>query len=200
MKLLRKVGMVCAAWVVASCASMQPRLPEVQLPPERISQKGYSLVPLNEKGWLIVGRNAYQMALAKHGENPDETFAIQAILFRLSAFKTNEEFVRLIKEGQVKDTNPQRFKILEHEVASYPTKGTDCAKSHMMAEDHAAVKRSGKSGDMVLEMLTLTCAHPKNRNVGISVIYSQRYYSDQRDSAFVEKGTSVLNSVEFSDL
>jgi hypothetical protein len=200
MKILQRFGMLCTALVITSCASMQPQLPEVQIPPERISQKGYSLMPLNEKGWLIAGRNAYQLALVKRGENPDETFAIQAIPFRLSAFKTNEEFVRLIKGGQAKDTDSQRFKIVKHEVTSYPKNGTNCAKSYMVTEDRAAVKRSGKSGDMVLEALTLSCAHPKDKNVGISIIYSQRYYPEQRDSAFVEKATSVLNSIEFTDL
>ena len=200
MKLSQKFGVLCITLVITSCASMQPSLPEVQIPPERISQKGYSLVPLNEKGWLIAGRNAYQLALVKRGENPDETFAIQAIPFRLSAFKTNEDFVRLIKEGQAKDTDSQRFKIVKHEVTSHPANGTSCVKSHMVTEDRAAVKRSGKSGDMVLEALTLTCAHPKDKSVGISIIYSQRYYPEQRDSAFVEKATRVLSSVEFTDL
>jgi hypothetical protein len=200
MKLLQRFGMLCTALVITSCASMRPQLPEVQIPPERILQKGYSLVPLNEKGWLIAGRNAYQLALVRRGENPDETFAIQAIPFRLSAFKTNEEFVRLIKEGQVKDTDSQRFKLVKHEVTSYPMNETNCVKSYMVTEDRAAVKRSGKSGDMVLEALTLTCAHPKDKNVGVSIIYSQRYYPGQRDSAFFEKATSVLKSVEFTDL
>jgi len=199
MKVLRTLGLLCTALVV-TWSSIQPWLPEVQLPPERIAQKGYSLVSLNEKGWRIVERNAYQLALAKRGENTDETMAIQVILFRLPVFKTNEEFLRLIQEGQVKDTDPQRFKIMQHEVTTYRTKGTDCAKSHIAVEDRDAVKRSGKPGDMVLEIMALTCAHPKDKNFGISIIYSQRYYSEQRDSAFVEKAMSVLHSIEFTDL
>ncbi|ABQ25640.1 hypothetical protein [Geotalea uraniireducens] len=193
MKFLQRFGMFCSILIITSCASLQPHLPEVQIPPERISQKGYSLVPLNEKGWLIAGRNAYQLALVKRGENPDETFAIQAIPFRLPTFKTHEEFVRLIEEGQSKDTDPQRFNIVKQEVTGYLMKGTDCVKSHMITEDLAAVKISGKSGNMLLEALTLTCAHPKDNSVGISVIYSQRYYPGQRDTAFVEKAMSVLN-------
>ena len=200
MKLLQRFGWLCTALVITSCASMQARLPEIQIPPERISQKGYSLVPLNEKGWLIAARNAHQLVLSKRGKKPDETFAIQAIPFRLPTFKTHEEFVRLFKEDQAKDTDTQRFKKVKHEVTDYPMNGTDCVKSHMVTEDHAAVKRSGKSGHMVLETLMLICAHPKNKNVGINIIYSHRYYPEQRDSGFVEKATSVLNSVEFTDL
>ncbi len=177
-----------------------PPSPEIQIPPERISQNGYSLVPLNEKGWLIAGRNAYQLAIGKRGENPDETFAIQAIPFRLSAFKTNEEFVSMVREGQENDTERPRFKIVKHEVTAYPMSGTDCAKSHMVTEDRAAVKRTNRSGDMILEVLTLTCAHPKDKSYGISIIFSQRYYPGQRDPALIEKAASVLTSVEFNEL
>jgi len=200
MKYLQRIVILCTTLVITSCASLRPQMPEVQIPPERISQKGYSLVPLNEKGWLIAGRNAYQIALVKRGESPDETFAIQALPFRLPTFKTHEEFVTIIKEGQAKDTDPQRFKIVKQEVTDYLMKGTDCVKSHMITEDHSAVKISGKSGKMLLEALTLTCAHPKDNNVGISIIYSQRYYPGQRDAAFVEKATRVLDQVELTEL
>ena len=106
MGLLQKLGMLCAALAVASCAAVQPRFPEkfqeVQIPPERISQKGFSLVPLNETGWVITGRSASQLALGKLGKTPEENVVIRAILFKLPPFKTNEEFVRLIKEAEAK--------------------------------------------------------------------------------------------------
>jgi len=34
----------------------------------------------------------------------------------------------------------------------------------------------------------------------VNVTYSHRYYPEQGDGAFVEKATSVLDSVEFNDL
>lgn len=199
MKFLLKVGILCTTLIITSCATISPQLPEIQIPPERILQNGYSFVPLNEKGWKIVGRNAYQLAFAKTGDNQDETFAIQTFTFGLPEHATIEEFIRIIKEGQTKDTNPQRFKMTEHEVTAYPMKGADCAKSHVVTEDNAAVKRSVKSENMILEAMTLTCAHPSNKNVGISIVYSQRYYPGQRDPALVEKATSILNSTELND-
>ena len=205
MDLLRKLGMLCAALAVASCAPVQPRFPEkfqeVQIPPERISQKGFSLVPLNEKGWVITGRSASGLVLGKVGVTPEENVIIRAILLlKLPAFKTNEEFVRSVKEAEVKNINPERLKIIKHEVVTYPKIGSDCAKSHSVIEDHGATKKVGKTGVMVQQALTLTCAHPKDKGVGVSVGYSHRYYPEQRDPRFLEKATSVLESVEFADL
>ena len=70
MKFTRRAGMLCAALLATSCASLTPRFTEVPVPPERISQKGYSLMPLNEPGWLIGARNEHQLALLKRGEDP----------------------------------------------------------------------------------------------------------------------------------
>ena len=196
MKHLQKVVMLCAFFVLASCAATRPLPPEVKLPPERIVQNGYSLMPLNEPGWMIGKRDKYQSFLVKLGANPDETFAIQGMMSKLTTFNTNAEFVQLVKEGQVKDKDAQRFKIISHEVTSFPMAGIECAKSHMIIEDHAAVKRTNDSRDMILEVLTLSCAHPSEKSVGVHGVYSHRHYPGQEDPAFIEKGMNVLNSVE----
>jgi len=157
-------------------------------------------MPLNEPGWLIGARNSYQLALLKRGEEPEGTLAIQATLVKLPAFTTDEELARLVKERQAQDTDPQRFTVMTHDVTAYSQQGTACVKSHMVTEDHMAVKRSGTPGDMVLEALTLTCPHPTDQRVGVNVTYSQRSYPAQRDPAFLEKATSVLQSIEFAEL
>jgi hypothetical protein len=200
MKLNYASIVLLSSLAISACAPLQPKLQELQVPPVRIVQNGYSLIPPNEKGWLIVGKSQYQLAFARPGANPDESIAIQAMPFRLPEFNSTEEFVRLIKEGQAKDTPSSRFVISKHEVVAYLKNGVSCAKSHLITEDKAAVNRSGKSGDMILAALTLTCAHPKNRAVGINVTYSHRYYPGREDTAFIEKGTSILDSVEFGDL
>lgn len=197
MKQLQKIIVLCAALVLAACAAKRPPLPEVKIPPERMLQNGYSVMPLNENGWVVVARNAYQFSLAKPGENPDETFAIRAMLSRIDTFNTTEDFVQQIKEGQIKDTSPPRFKLLTHDITPFPKPGIDCVKSHMITEDNAAVTRSGGTAEMILEALTLSCAHPDEKSVAIHVIYSHRHYPGTQDTAFMEKGTAVLDSVDF---
>jgi hypothetical protein len=106
----------------------------------------------------------------------------------------------MVKDGQAKDTDPQRFIVKKHEAVASSIEGSSCVKSYLVTEDKAAVKRSGKAGNMVLEALTLTCRHPKNISVGVNVSYSHRYYPGQGDSAFIEKATRVLESLKFNDL
>ena len=149
--------------------------------------------------WHSAARSASQLALGKFGETPEETSLIREIVFKFKqpAFKTTEEFVRLVKEAEVKNINPERLRIIKHEVVTYPKKETECTKSHMVAEDHGAAKRVGKTGVMVQEVLTLICIHPQHKDFGINVSYSQRYYPAQRDPRFLEKATTVFDSVDF---
>jgi hypothetical protein len=155
-------------------------------------------MPPNEKGWFIAGRDQYRAALAKTGERPDESFAIQSTLVKLPTFTTTEDLVRFVKEGQAKDTNPQRFKVMVHDTVLQRQKGVDCAGSHFLVEDLAAVKRTTRTGGMLLEAMSLTCPHPANKTVGVTVTYSHRYYPEQKDPAFDEKAKRILDSVELA--
>ena len=199
MKFLQRLGILCATLVVASCASTLPRGTEVRIPPERISQKGYSVLPLNEEGWVITRRNSYQLVLGKYGKNPDETFALWAVLFMLPEFNTNEELARITKERQAHVTDPQRFTTIKNEVTVYPRDGVECVKSHTLHVEHAAKKRTGKARDMNFETLNLICAHPRDKGVGVSVAYSHRSYPEFPDPTFLEKATSILDSVQIID-
>lgn len=185
---------------LVGCASSPQQLQELSLPPQKIYQAGYSLLPLSEKGWLVASRNPYQLALVKPGDHADETFAIQGIASKLPAFASTDDFVKLVKEGQAADTPFPRFRIIEHNVVPDSSRHAQCARSHSILEDNGAVKRTSTSGSMILEGATLTCAHPGNKILGISIIYSHRYYPGQAAPAFMQKADQVFNGIEFTAL
>lgn len=192
----------CSLLILGGCAATSPP-PEptrITLPAQRISQLGYSLVPPNEDGWAISQRDRLLLALGKHGAHRNEVLVIHGAPFQLAAFQSDDDFVRLVRARQEKDTDPLRFKVVKHDVTSYPGKGTTCAHSHQILEDHEALTDAGSRVYMVREMLSLTCAHPQRRDVGINVTYSHRYHTGQRDPRLIERATGVLKSVEFSAL
>lgn len=195
MNVLLRVGLLGALLVVVTACAPAQRLQEVQLPPQRIFQKGYSLTPLDEQGWFVSQRNAHQLVIGKHNEGSDETNTIQATLIQLAPFTTTQEFLRMVKDGQ--DQDSRGFKIVTHDVIAYPDKGSNCAKSYLVAEDHVAVK--GKSGYMTLQLLILTCAHPGDKSIGVNVAYSRRSYPEQQSTGFSEKALIIFNSVALED-
>ena len=196
-KLKWNLAAFCCALLLASCISGCTDRSGTSLPPQRIGEKGYSLLLPNEPGWVIVARDQYQLALGKRGEGPDETFAIQSTLIQLPTFTSREDLTRYIKERQTKASDLQRFTVMVFDIVPEQHRGIDCAKSYFVGEDRAAVKRTKRMGSMILEGLGLTCPHPKYETIGVEVVYSHRYYPERKDPAFNEKAMRMMNSLEF---
>ncbi|MGH7356949.1 MAG: hypothetical protein ACRELS_20510 [Candidatus Rokuibacteriota bacterium] len=88
---------------------------------------------------------------------------------------------------------------MKHEVTPGAGKGTTCARSHRLVEDSQALTEAGNRVYMLREMVGLHCAHPKDKRIAVTVMYSHRYYSGRRDPELLEKASAVLNSVAFAD-
>ena len=183
-----RYGVLCWVFLFFSSCVKDPAFQELPRSSERISQKGYSLVPLKGEGWLIGMPNPDQLTLSKRGETPDETFAIQGLLVKLPPFADTEELVLFVgKDSQRRRTDPERFRMIRHEVSAQQQKGAACARSYALSEDVAPVKQSERAGNLFFETLTITCAHPRNPSIGVNVCYSHRWYVEHRDPRFVEK-------------
>ena len=126
---------VLLALVNPAYAQMATKLQDIQVPPGRLFQKGYSLTPLNEKGWKIAERNPYQLTLDKPGGNPAEALMIQALIIRLPPFKSNEEFIQQVKDVQVNNISLMRVSLLKYDLRPYAKKGRHCVRSHVAAEE-----------------------------------------------------------------
>lgn len=194
---LRPLVLAIGFIALAACSSMMPRPQQLPYPPQRVFQNAYSFMPPHEPGWLVLARDAHRLAFARHGSNPDETYGIQGRLFRLPAYGSSEEFVQIIRQGLAAEADDKRFQILKHDVSADTSQQTSCARSHFVAEDSAAVKRTSTPGTMILEVMTLSCAHPKNRDFAVTLVYSHRYYPGQADATFAETATRLLSSLEF---
>lgn len=182
-------------------AQMEQESQDVQVPPGRLFQKGFSLTPLNEKGWKITQRNPYQLMLNKPGKNPDEEFVIQALIMKLPPFKSSEALVQQVKHVQVNGINLTRVALLEYGLNRYMKTGKNCVRSHISAEEPAATRislSSGKAEKIIAEAVSLTCAHPKNKQVGINVTYAYRHYPGKKDPAFQEKAAKLIDSLKFT--
>lgn len=182
--------------VVAACAPLPPKT--LPLPPQRIYQNTYSLVPPDEPGWVVAGRRANELSLARGGEKPDETFAIQGSLLRGAAISSGEELVRVV-DRLLTQADARRFKVLEVEVSEDRSRREICARSHFATEDHAAARKTPTPGPMILEALSLSCRHPKDAGSVVMLTYSHRYYPGQSDPGLRERAARVLSTLEFLD-
>ena len=198
MKKLFVVALSFAAALISSCATTRPAMQEVTLPPERIVQNGYSLVPLDEAGWLVFHRSSEQLALGKRGSDPDENMVIRAFAKVIPPLKSDEEFVGFAKSVLIME-GATRHKVLSQQTKLMKVKSQRCARTDTVMEDHGAVKRSSKTEPMILEIYSLLCKHP-NGSTGVLVAYSHRFYQGQGDAESSKKAQMIFDSIEFLSL
>jgi len=192
MKISTVLTAVCAALVLAACASQSDK-------PTRFELRGFSFTAPaaveGEKPWSVVKRTPDILILGRPGEYDSEVFTVQATVVRLPALASPDALLLHVKSSQQRELDPKRFRILKHELSLQPVNGESCALSHVEAVDRAMPTTTGPTANVILETLTLTCAHPKDRNTGINVTYSYQYFPEDKDLRFLERGSAILEGL-----
>src|SRR5258706_6930130 len=192
MKISTVLTAVCAALVLAACASQSDK-------PTCFELRGFSFTAPaaveGEKPWSVVKRTPDILILGRPGEYDSEVFTVQATVVRLPALASPDALLLHVKSSQQRELDPKRFRILKHDLSLQPLNGESCALSHVEAVDRAMPTTTGPTANVILETLTLTCAHPKDRNTGINVTYSQQYFPEDKDPRFLERGSAILEGL-----
>jgi hypothetical protein len=184
--------------LLAGCPSGRFYTMPLELPPSRANHLGFSLVPLNEQGWVVLQKYPSFLSLSKPGKDPDETFWLRANTMKMSAYASQEAFFEEIRKPGT--ASSERFRLIAHTARLAPEKGEKCARLHSVTEDRASARKSARADYMFLEGYSLVCVHPKNPSVGVFVGYSQRYYPGSRSASLEADAEAVLGSVTFTDL
>ena len=202
---MKHFAVISLVILCASCASAPWQ--EVPLPPQPFVLKGFSFMSPDEPGWRVNTRlspDRSSLVKSNHDTDPYENYVIAADVLNVPEhIKSNEEFLRGVKEGRAINNDP-RYKILTQDINPHMQNGKYCVLSQVVAEDHGGgqIQSFGfgihrRPGYMIFEGVTLTCRHPQNNSVALDLTFSLRYYPGERDPLFSEKAMKVVDSVEF---
>ena len=192
MKLSTVLPAILAALLIAACASKPDKT-------QRFELQGFSLAAPatveGEKPWKVAKKTPDLLVLGKPGEFESEIFIVHAAVISLPLFASADALLQHVKTGQQHDMDPRRFRILKHELSSQALDGESCALSHLEAVDRAISGTTGPTANTMLQTLTLTCPHPKDRKTGINVTYSHQYFPEDKDPRFLERGSAILGGL-----
>jgi hypothetical protein len=174
------------------------RPPELPADTTQLSIVGVSFAAPGGPGWFVKTRERYSLEIVKWGQSKDETIVLNAYIFHAPAPVPGKDFVEQVKEAEAADTDPKRFTMRVHEVTPVTVGSTVCARSHMVAED--AAPENSTHQPMFLEILSLNCPHPDDPRAAFNVGYSQRAYPGHQDPDFMQKATTILDSVQITKL
>jgi len=192
MKLPIALTSILVALVLAACASTSNK-------PQRFELRGFSVttpaVVKGERPWSVGKQTPDLLVLGQPGDYESEIFIVQAAVIRLPALASPDALMQHVKATQQRELDPKRFRILKHELSLQQVDAESCALSHVEAADRATPGATGQTANMMLETLTLTCAHPKDRNTGINLTYSHQYFPEDKDPRFIERGSAILQGL-----
>lgn len=123
-----KIALTIFVVLLASCAPTRPQFTEVPVPPVREQQQGFSLIPLNESGWLIFAKRPEGIVLGKQASQ-DENHIIRAFTQVIPPFKSQDEFTGYAKTALSME-DPARHKLMSHNDKTIKFKGQPWCK-HM---------------------------------------------------------------------
>ncbi len=194
------ITVLALSLLLAACKS-QPRHPELMETGTRLVFEGFSFMPPNEKGWLVIKKGDDWVALARKGAAMDETYAIQAsLLMKLPEFKNDQEFLRFSRQAFNNDSDGGRFQILKHSDRLVQGKRGRCVKFYTQSKDKDPLTRSKRKGYMILEIMGFTCLHPDDKKKGVLISHSKRYFPGQKTERITERSWELFRSLEFEKL
>jgi hypothetical protein len=193
--LLRQDGLASGA--------CDPQDPEFQH--FRFFEMEYSFVPPDPKGWKVRGKEVVSgmglvdFTMQEDGDSPNEVNTLYAARYESPSFATDKEFVEKLKEVEKKNLgDPDRYTLLEHDVADDTVHEARCARSHQVIEDRQALlSKSGDRGPMIREILSLWCVHPLMETTIVGITYTHRYQPGYRNPEFTERADTVFKSLAF---
>lgn len=166
------------ALMLSSCAAVVPPRGLETIPPGHLYAGNYinARAP-NSDGWRLISTSASGLEFARVGEDPNESFGAQVLIFPLGKTQGPDEFIALIKRASEDDINSDRYTVMKSEFLTSEQRSYPCVSGASVVEDRRAQTSRNKKEKLLLEIKSLYCRHPVHQETGFSIIYSYRGYA-----------------------
>lgn len=160
-------------------------------PGERIRNEWVEIEVAATPGWRPVPPSPGRIALARSGREPSDSFVGFALVFRIEQPRDGEHFLELVRSGTAADTPPERFTERQVDIRHDDSRGVWFVRHASVYDDRQARLRSGTTGTLTLQALTLYCMHPQEPGLAVAVGFSHRGRGlhpdfDSEATAFIE--------------
>ncbi len=181
------VAVLLLPLVLSSCAAPGPSRNFKAVPAGYLYEGSYINVRVpSSDGWHLLNSSSSGMEFARRGNEPNESFGAQVLMFPLAQTQSKDAFVSLIKKGFEADTDSERFSVIESEFKFTEQRSYPCVRVTSVVQDkQAQTSRTGRE-TLLLQAKSLYCRHPKRQDTGFSIIFSHRgksLYSNLNDEA-----------------
>ncbi len=152
----------------------------------------------NEEGWSLIGKSTQGIVFGKKGKEKSDSEIAQVLFFPLPQdTKSENEFLSLIEEEFHKNTNKDRFNIIESDFQLFNQRKYPCVQLKALLNDKKAKISNFSTESLKMKIKSLYCKDAKTKKRGFMIGYS--YRGKTIDPNFNEKADSFISGVEFPE-
>jgi hypothetical protein len=192
------------AFLTVSCASTSPdsgSVENVYVPTfKTLAHKGFTLVVPDETGWNVANESEYKVELAKRGEVSGEVYTIQALLVRLPAFDSDDDFKGYVEKSLDAIDQKTQSTVIEQGSSFIPYNDNQCVQFNRKTEKTVGASQEEGAAPMILEIVNFTCRHPLREDAGVYLAYAKRFQEGSAEEDLTPQALNLFYNLEFTDL
>ena len=169
-----------------------PNITKISLPPKLIVKDSFSLLPLNEDGWIVDVQGNDTLLLRRRFVS-GETRVISGFVRPMPADATDDGFLTFAKAIKKID-DPKRLVDFKQETQKDDSSGKDCVRVRSTMKDMRP-RNTGRSDPMIIDSLFWVCKHPDGKKAVI-VEYSDRFYPGNEEATFEQNAEAIFHGLE----
>jgi hypothetical protein len=155
---------------------------------------GYVVDSPKAQGWFTQFKTPLAVSAGTKLEGNNHTFVVKTATLKIDAkFDNADQFAEYMRANRGKQTDMQRFELVEHREAAVTHLGQPCSRYLIKAKDKGVVFW----GSVPLLMAGITCSHPQEQNVLVDVGYSERGGEEKFSESSKDVGERVISSLRF---
>jgi len=158
--------------------------------------EGYSILPPQGKNWFELKRDRQTVFFGKKIASRTHAFIATAMSAPITdRFENPEEFRDYISR-KLPLRGDERHTVIENWVEMDNRPDRFCVRHYTKAEDRDAPYAQGKT--LVAETFGVSCLHPDNANLNITVSYTERGDPAETSAELRAEGESFVRSLKFT--
>lgn len=187
-----------AATLLSGNSVAQLRALPIAVPNMIYELEGYSVLAPQGKDWFELKRDRHNVVFGKKIKSRTHAFIATAMSVQITEkFDKPEEFHDYVSKTPL-EPGDKRTKLIENRVELDQSFGRFCVRIHTRAEDRGAVYAKGKP--LLLETFGVSCLHPADPGLAVSVSYSERGHLAETSAELRAQGESFVRSLKFTGI
>ena len=190
--------LLLAVALAATAARAQLRAIPITAPDTIYEFDGYSVTAPPGKDWFELKRDRHNVFFGKKIASRTHAFIATALSTTIiEQFQSPEHFREYVSKGAL-DDDSRRGRLLENRVELDASVGPFCVRFYTKALDRGAVSAKGHA--LPLETYGVSCLHPADPGVVVSVSFSERGMLAEASPALRAEGERFVSSLRFTTL